>query len=129
ALFSRRTSANRLPLRLQLGIGINERRAGRRPRRMVVNGHGRAATVMIVKPSRDRPPRLVALLLAALVPAVAARADSVVMKSGQTFQTIRPPDRDNTLMFLWDGLKKIVVRDSKVDRVIPDGSLRTGEKF
>jgi len=96
---------------------------------MVVNGHGRAATVMIVKPSRDRPPRLVALLLAALVPAVAARADSVVMKSGQTFQTIRPPDRDNTLMFLWDGLKKIVVRDSKVDRVIPDGSLRTGEKF
>jgi len=86
---------------------------------------------MIVKPSRNRPLRLAALLLAALasVPAVAARADSVVMKNGQTFETIRPPDRDNTLMFLWDGLKKIVVRDSKVQRVIPGGTLGTGEKF
>lgn len=85
---------------------------------------------MSVKPSGNRPLRLVALLLAALLPpAAAVRADSVVMKTGQTFQTIRPPDRDNTLMFLWDGLKKVVVRDSKVERVIPDGSLRTGEKF
>ncbi len=85
---------------------------------------------MIVKPSRNRPPWFVAPLLAALVlPTGVARADSVVMKTGQTFRTLGPPDRDNTLMFLWDGLKKVVVRDSKVDHVIPDGSLRTGEKF
>lgn len=87
---------------------------------------------MIVKPSRNRPPRLAALslaLAALAIPAVAARADSVVMKTGQTFRTLGPPDRDNTLMYLWDGLKKIVVRDSKVESVVPDGSLRTGEKF
>lgn len=85
---------------------------------------------MIITPSRNRPFWLVAFPVAALLlPAAAARADTVVMKNGMTYRTVGPPDRDNTLMFLWDGVKKIVVRDTKVDHVSPDGSLRTGETF
>lgn len=60
---------------------------------------------------------------------LAARADTVVMKNGVSYRTLAAPDRDNTLLYLWDGVKKIVVRDSKVERVIPDSVLRTGEKF
>jgi len=66
---------------------------------------------------------------AAVGPAPAARADTVVMKNGVSYRTLAPPDRDNTLLYLWDGLKKIVVRDSKVERITPDSLLRTGEKF
>ncbi len=56
-------------------------------------------------------------------------ADTIRMKNGQTFLSIGPPDRDGTLVFLWDGLKKTVIRDSKIERIDSDGALRTGEKF
>lgn len=60
----------------------------------------------------------------------AARGDTVVMKNGMSYRTLAAPDRgDDTLLYLWDGLKKIVVRDSKVERTIADNTLRTGEKF
>jgi pimeloyl-ACP methyl ester carboxylesterase len=62
--------------------------------------------------------------------ALGVRADTVIMKNGVAYRTVAAPDRDGeTLLYLWDGLKKIIVRDSKVDRVIPDNALRTGEKF
>ncbi|WP_337175050.1 PHB depolymerase family esterase [Paludisphaera sp.] len=62
--------------------------------------------------------------------ALGAGADTVIMKNGVSYRTVAAPDRDGeTLLYLWDGTKKIVVRDSKVDRVIADNSLRTGEKF
>ena len=84
--------------------------------------------------STSRLPRpLVGVLGAVGVVAIAAsltaRADTVVMKNGVSYRTLTPPERDNTLMYLWDGVKKIIVRDSKVERVVSDTSLRSGEKF
>ncbi|OJW19241.1 MAG: hypothetical protein BGO49_12155 [Planctomycetales bacterium 71-10] len=80
--------------------------------------------------SRGRLARALAGLAATSTLALGVRGDTVVMKNGVTYRTIAAPDRDNnTLLYLWDGLKKIVVRDSKVERVIADNSLRTGEKF
>ncbi len=71
-----------------------------------------------------------ACLAAALAPAATSRGDTVVMKNGVAYKTVAAPDSDgNTLLYLWDGLKKIVVRDSKVDKTIADNALRTGEKF
>lgn len=39
------------------------------------------------------------------------------------------PDRDNTLVFIWDGLKRVVVRNSKIDKINADNAFRTGEVF
>jgi pimeloyl-ACP methyl ester carboxylesterase len=58
-----------------------------------------------------------------------ARADTVIMKNGMVYRGQGTPDRDNTLVFIWDGLKRIVVRDSKVEKVLPDNSIRPGEVF
>src|SRR4051794_19416370 len=69
------------------------------------------------------------LALSVVAPGSAILADTILMKNGQTFLSIGPPDRDGTLVFLWDGLKKTVVRDSKIERIDSDGALRTGEKF
>ncbi|MDG3004302.1 PHB depolymerase family esterase [Paludisphaera mucosa] len=74
-------------------------------------------------------PALAAALALAIAAGLAVRGDTVVMKNGVTYRTVAAPDRDNTLVFLWDGLKKIVVRDSKIERVVADNVLRTGEKF
>lgn len=80
--------------------------------------------------SRGRLACALAGLAATSTLALGVRGDTVVMKNGVTYRTIAAPDRDNnTLLYLWDGLKKIVVRDSKVERVIADNSLRTGENF
>ncbi|WP_165252650.1 PHB depolymerase family esterase [Paludisphaera soli] len=78
-------------------------------------------------PIATRPALAIALAIAGAT--LAARGDTVVMKNGVAYRTLAPPDRDNTLLYLWDGLKKIVVRDSKVERVTADNLLRTGEKF
>lgn len=69
------------------------------------------------------------LVFSAIVSGSTILADTILMKNGQTFQSIGPPDRDGTLVFLWDGLKKTVIRDSKIQRIDSDGALRTGEKF
>ena len=39
------------------------------------------------------------------------------------------PDRDNTLVFISDGLKRVVVRDSKIERIEANNAFRTGERF
>jgi len=57
------------------------------------------------------------------------RADTVTMKNGIVYRCQGAPDRDNTLVYMWDGLKRIVVRDSKIDRISADNSFRTGELF
>ena len=59
----------------------------------------------------------------------ACRADSVIMKNGMVYRSQGPPDRDNTLVVIWDGLKRVVVRDSKIEKINPDNSFRTGEVF
>jgi pimeloyl-ACP methyl ester carboxylesterase len=60
---------------------------------------------------------------------VPSRGDSVIMKSGIVYRSQGAPDRDNTLVFIWDGLKRVVVRDSKIAKVEGDNVLRTGERF
>ena len=47
----------------------------------------------------------------------ACRADSVIMKNGIVYRSQGAPDRDNTLLYIADGLKRVVVRDSKVERI------------
>jgi dienelactone hydrolase len=57
------------------------------------------------------------------------RADRVVMKNGLVYVSQGPPDKDNSLLYIWDGLKRVVVRDSKKDKIIPGNDYRTGERF
>jgi pimeloyl-ACP methyl ester carboxylesterase len=59
----------------------------------------------------------------------AARSDTIMMKSGVILKSQGPPDKDGTLLYMWDGLRKIVIRDSRVDRIVGDNAFRTGEKF
>jgi pimeloyl-ACP methyl ester carboxylesterase len=40
-----------------------------------------------------------------------------------------PPDRDNTLVYISDGLKRIVVRDSRIEKIEANSAFRGGEKF
>ena len=61
--------------------------------------------------------------------AVASRADTITMKNGIVYRSLGAPDRDNTLIFIWDGLKRTVVRESKIERMTGDSSFRTGEMF
>jgi pimeloyl-ACP methyl ester carboxylesterase len=58
-----------------------------------------------------------------------SRADSVIMKSGVVYRGIGPPDRDNTLVYIWDGVKRVVVRDSWVERIEANNAFRGGESF
>ena len=57
------------------------------------------------------------------------RGDSVIMKSGVVYRGIGAPDRDNTLVYIWDGLKRIKVRDSRIERVEANNAYRGGETF
>jgi pimeloyl-ACP methyl ester carboxylesterase len=57
------------------------------------------------------------------------RGDSVIMKNGMVYRGLGTPDRDNTLVFISDGLKKIVVRDSKIERIEANNAFRGGERF
>jgi pimeloyl-ACP methyl ester carboxylesterase len=59
----------------------------------------------------------------------ACRADSVIMKNGMVYRSQGPPDKDNTLVVIWDGLKRVVVRDSKIEKINADNAFRTGEVF
>jgi hypothetical protein len=65
--------------------------------------------------------------LAVLVLGTPAVGDNVVMKNGTTYRGA--VDRDNTIVWVFDGLKRIVVRDSKVARIDPEDSLRNLEAF
>jgi pimeloyl-ACP methyl ester carboxylesterase len=57
------------------------------------------------------------------------RGDSVIMKSGVVYRGIGAPDRDNTLVYIWDGLKRIVVCDSRIERIEANNAFRGGETF
>ena len=57
------------------------------------------------------------------------RGDSVIMKSGVVYRSMGQPDRDNTLVYISDGLKRVVVRDSRIERIEPNNAFRGGEKF
>jgi pimeloyl-ACP methyl ester carboxylesterase len=60
---------------------------------------------------------------------VPCRADNVIMKSGIVYHSLGAPDRDNTLVFIFDGLKRVVVRDSKIEKIEANAAFRTGERF
>ncbi len=66
-------------------------------------------------------------ILAAAV--MVCRGDSVLMKSGVVYRGMGPPDRDNTLVYIWDGLKRVVVRDSRIERIEANNAFRGGESF
>jgi pimeloyl-ACP methyl ester carboxylesterase len=51
------------------------------------------------------------------------------MKSGIVYRGLGAPDRDNTLVYISDGLKRVVVRDSKVEKIEGNNAFRTGERF
>jgi pimeloyl-ACP methyl ester carboxylesterase len=68
-------------------------------------------------------------LVCAVIAGIDCRADSVIMKNGIVYRGQGAPDRDNTLVFISDGLKRVVVRDSKIERIEPNNAFRTGEKF
>src|SRR6185437_8174544 len=66
-------------------------------------------------------------MVQALLGAGAARADTVTMKNGVVYRgTV---DRDNTIVWVWDGLKRVVVRDSKIARIESDDPFRNHERF
>ena len=51
------------------------------------------------------------------------------MKSGIVYRGQGAPDRDNTLVYISDGVKRVVVRDSKIERIEANNAFRTGERF
>ncbi len=69
---------------------------------------------------------IAAVALAGLA-AAAARGEDVYMKNGLVYKgTV---DKDNTLRQISDGLKRVVVRDSKIARIVPRDSFRRFDAF
>ncbi len=87
--------------------------------------------ITVSKTSRPRAGRLLCLsLLVQLCAAWAGgRADTITLKNGMIYLSQGTPDRDGTLIFLWDGLKKTVFNNSKIVKMEGDNTYRTGEKF
>ncbi len=73
--------------------------------------------------------RSVLAALCLFAAAAACRGDSVIMKSGIVYRSLGPPDRDNTLVYIWDGVKRVKVRDSRIERVEANNAFRGGETF
>src|SRR4051812_50068606 len=69
------------------------------------------------------------LMAGSVLVGVAARGDSIQMKNGIVYKSMGQPDKDGTLVYIWDGIKKVVVRDSKIEGMVGDNAFRTGEKF
>ncbi|MGP0066843.1 MAG: hypothetical protein ACLQGP_25040, partial [Isosphaeraceae bacterium] len=72
---------------------------------------------------------IVAILTSLSLASTACRGDSVIMKNGMVYPSQGTPDKDYSLVYIWDGLKRVIVRDSKIDKVIADNAFRTGERF
>src|SRR5215212_4196446 len=68
-------------------------------------------------------PRIL-LLLALATPAL---GDNIVLKNGIVYRG--SVDKDNTLVFIFDGLKRVVTRDSKIARIEADSSFGNWEVF
>jgi len=64
-----------------------------------------------------------------LCTAATIQGDTITLKNGMVYLSQGAPDKDATLVYIWDGLKKTVIRDSKIERVVGDNTYRTGEKF
>jgi dienelactone hydrolase len=74
------------------------------------------------------PTRIAVLALVAIVarPVVTA-GDTVVLKNGIVYRG--EIDRDKPILWVYDGLRRIVLRDSKVARIDSDASYRNLETF
>src|SRR5262245_41732185 len=81
-------------------------------------------------PSFRRPHLTLAALpvvAAALLVSCAARGDTVLLKNGIVYRgTV---DRDKPLLWVYDGLKRVVLYDSKVKAIESDPSFRNLEVF
>ena len=66
--------------------------------------------------------RLLGLILAGAVlmpwPRPECRGDRVIMKNGMVYVSQGTPDKDNSLVYIWDGLKRVIVRDSKIEKMV-----------
>jgi pimeloyl-ACP methyl ester carboxylesterase len=71
--------------------------------------------------------RLLAALIAATAWSTAGRGDTVVLKNGNVYRGVI--DRDNTVVSVFDGLKRVVIRDTKIARIEADASYRNLEWF
>jgi hypothetical protein len=69
----------------------------------------------------------VGLGLLTLLTAAAGRADTIVLKNGNVYRGV--VDKDNTVVSIFDGLKRVVIRDTKIARSDPDASFRNLEWF
>ena len=67
------------------------------------------------------------LLMLAVAPE--CRSDTVIMKNGLIYISQGAPDKDNSLVYIWDGLKRVIVRDTKIEKIEADNAFRTGERF
>jgi hypothetical protein len=79
------------------------------------------------RPSRRSWAALLALLSLAIVASRATRSDTIVLKNGLIYRGV--VDRDNTLLWVYDGLKRVVLRNTRVARIESDASLRNTEVF
>ncbi len=68
---------------------------------------------------------LVTTMLAVI--ASAATGDDVLLKNKTLYRGA--VDKDNTLRQISDGLKRIIIRDSKIEKITPNDSLRGLERF
>ncbi len=69
----------------------------------------------------------VAAMALALLAATPARGDEIITKNKLVYRgTV---DKDNTLRQISDGLKRVVIRDSKIERIIPGESYRRFDAF
>jgi dienelactone hydrolase len=68
-----------------------------------------------------------ALLATLMLTTADGLGDTIAMKNGSVYRGV--VDRDNTIIWIFDGLKRTVVRDSKVARIEPDASYRNLEWF
>lgn len=55
------------------------------------------------------------------------RGDTVIMKTGSVYRGA--VDQDNTICFIFDGIKRVVVRESKILKRQPDAAFRSLETF
>jgi pimeloyl-ACP methyl ester carboxylesterase len=68
-----------------------------------------------------------AILMILGSPLPVARGDSVTMKTGVVYRgTV---DRDNTIISIFDGLRRVVVRDSKITKIESDDPFQNHERF
>jgi hypothetical protein len=61
------------------------------------------------------------------VAAFTARGDSVYLKNGVVYRGV--VDKDKPLLWVYDGVRRVSLRDSKVDKIVSDASFQTLEKF